>query len=137
MAVGIVRIPRAAAIACVMVATACGDGFSPSMETVAGQYTATTLTVTSGGITTDELARGGSLSLSLAANGTTSGQLVMSDFIESMAGTWLLTGDKVTLPQNIDPLMRDMTFTVTADELRADGMSGGAQVRITLRRTGG
>lgn len=136
MAAGIVRIARLATLPCLIAAAACGDSFSPTMATVAGSYTATTFTRTSGGTVTDELARGGSLVLTLAAGGTTSGQLVMSDFIENMEGTWLLTGDKVTFPQNAEPFMRDMTFTATADELRGDATFGGERVQVTLRRDG-
>ena len=136
MPVGLVRIPRAAALASVVLAAACGDSFSPTIDTVAGTYTATTFTTTVNGTTTDQLARDASLVLTLTAGGSTSGQLVMSDFIESMAGTWLLTGDKVTIDQSADTFVRDMTFTATADELRGDATFGGTRVQVTLRRGG-
>ena len=143
MAVGTVRIPRAAALASVVMAAACGDSFSPTMDTVAGTYTATTLTTTDNGSTTDQLAAGSSLTLSLTTGGAASGQLVVAgagdggaDRVESMAGTWLLTGDKVTLDQSADTFVRDMTFTATADELRGDATFGGTRVQVTLRRGG-
>jgi hypothetical protein len=143
MPVGIVRIARTAALAAVVMAAACGDSFSPTLETVAGTYTATTFTTTANGTTTDQLAAGGSLVLTLAAGGTTSGQLVVpavgdagADFIADMAGTWVLTGDKVTFTQGADTFVRDMTFTATENELRGDETFGGTRVQVTLRRGG-
>ena len=141
MAVGIVRIPRAAALACVALATACGDSFSPTVDTVPGAYTATTFTTTANGATTDQLAAGGRFFMLLAADGTTMGQLVVAgagaggaELVEDMAGTWLLTGDKITLDQSADTFVRDMTFTVTENELRGDATFGGTRIQVRMLR---
>jgi hypothetical protein len=61
-----------------LLAPGCGDDdtpFSPTMESVAGSYQATTLTATQAGLTLDLLTLGSSLSLTLNQNGTTSGRL--------------------------------------------------------------
>ena len=141
MPFGIVRIPRAAPLASLVLAAACGDSFSPTMDTVPGAYTATTFTTTANGATTDQLAAGGRFFMLLAADGTTMGQVVVAgagaggaELVEDMAGTWLLTGDKVTLDQSADTFVRDMTFTVTANELRGDATFGGTRIQVTMQR---
>ncbi len=54
---------------------ACGDdsGTGPSMQSVTGSYTASSFTVTQLGSTTDVLALGASIDVTLNRNGTTTG----------------------------------------------------------------
>lgn len=103
---------------------ACGDdnGVGPepiTQSTVAGSYEATTLDVTIGGETTDELAGEAALSLNLAANGSTSGRLFVpegdedgSDLEASLAGTWTFDDStrEVEFEHEADTFVRDMTF---------------------------
>ncbi len=79
----------------------CGgeDTFSPTVATVAGSYTASSLTLTSSVGTTDLLALGSTVAITLAADGTTSGRLFVpggeddgSDLDVDLAGTWTLSG---------------------------------------------
>jgi len=88
------------------------------MASVAGSYTATTFTVTESGGSADILAAGGSISLTLAAAGTTSGRLFVpgggeggGDFDEDLTGTWTLQDSTVTLDHDADTFLRDMTLT--------------------------
>jgi hypothetical protein len=108
---------RAGVLAAVLVA-ACGDSTAPTMASVAGSYTATTFTVTETGGTTNVLAAGGSISLTLAAAGTTGGRLFVpgggeggGDFDEALTGTWTLQDSTVTLDHDADTFLRDMTLT--------------------------
>jgi hypothetical protein len=94
------------------------------MASVAGSYTATTFTVTGTGGTTNVLAAGGSISLTLAAAGTTSGRLFVpgggegsGDFDEALTGTWTLQDSTVTLDHDADTFLRDMTLTVRGQQL--------------------
>lgn len=121
----------------------CGDSFSPTLDSVAGTYAATRLVTTSTGTATDQLAGGATLTITLAEGGTTTGQLMLpasdvngAGLTASMAGTWSLTGDQVVLTQGADTFVRDLTFTATEDELKADDTFGGTRVEITLRRAG-
>ena len=65
-----------AALAFAMSMAACGNDNSPvSPLTVVGTYTATQLTTTTGGVTTNQLAAGATITLVLGADGTTVGRL--------------------------------------------------------------
>lgn len=119
---------------------ACGDdGFSATIESVAGSYTATTLITTTGGVTTNHLTAGGSLLLTLAPNGTTTGRLFVpggaaggGDLDADMAGTWTLAASVVEFTQGSDTFVRDMAFTASANRLRGQATFGGTLVRVTL-----
>ncbi|HJP56550.1 MAG TPA: hypothetical protein VJ847_05915 [Gemmatimonadales bacterium] len=119
----------------------CGDSFSPTRDSVAGSYTLTRLVTTSTGRATDQLGDGATMTITLAPGGTTTGRLVLpagdvngAGLDASMEGTWSLTGDRVVFTQGADTFIRDLTFTVTADELTADDTFGGTRVEITLTR---
>jgi spore maturation protein SpmB len=70
-------ISRTVAVGTSVMLAACGgdDGFSPTVETVAGSYSATIFTLTTSAGTTNLLAAGALVSVTLAADGTTTGQL--------------------------------------------------------------
>ena len=88
---------------------ACGDddGFTPTEDTVAGTYTATTFIVTNTTPPTDLLALGMTLTLTLTTDGTTTGRLFMPgggdngvDLDEDLTGTWTLSGNRRTYSAN-------------------------------------
>ena len=121
---------------------ACGDdGFSPSIENVAGDYTATSFTTTSGGVTTDLLDDGASLTLTLASNGATTGHLFVpgageggGDLDADLTGTWTLTGSTVAFAQIADTFVRDMPFTAAENRLQGEATFAGTLVRVTLTK---
>jgi hypothetical protein len=123
---------------------ACGEGtpFSPTVETVAGEYHATTLTTTQGTTTVDVLQGGGSLTLTLHADGTTTGRLFApgagetgEDLDVDLAGAWTLTDSTVTFDQpNSDTFIRDMPFTAQRNRLRGEADFGGVAVRVVLTK---
>jgi hypothetical protein len=122
---------------------ACSDSFSPSTDTVAGAYAASELWSTTGGLRTNQIAAGAVLTLTLAPNGTTTGRLFVpsgnedgSDLDVSMAGTWALSGDQVTVTQSVDTFVRDMRFTATKDQLAGDETFSSTRIEVTLRRVG-
>lgn len=127
------------------VLSGCGDDAptSPTPDDVVGAYEATTLTVTEGGTTTDVLAEGGSLEITLDGDGSTSGAFVIPpSFSEtgqeeqaSMEGTWELNGRTVTLDQPADTFVRDASFTFVSGRLEADETFGGATVQVVLVRS--
>jgi hypothetical protein len=53
--VALARASRGVLTAVLLLATACGEGFSPTIDTIAGPYTATQLTLTQNGQTTIDL----------------------------------------------------------------------------------
>ena len=127
---------------------ACGgdggdDPFTPTEETVAGNYSALTFTLTSSLGTVDLLALGSTVTVALAADGTTSGRLFVpggaeggGDLDVDLAGTWTLAGTTVTFNQTADTFIRDVDFTVAPNQLSAEGTFNGDVVQLVLRKSG-
>ena len=101
---------------------------------------ATQFTSTQAGSTTDWLAAGASITTTLNANGTTSGQLVFpGEPTEDLTGTWTLRGSAVRMNHpNADTFLRDMDFQVQGNTLVGDETfsdpDGPVRVRVTLTR---
>lgn len=121
----------------------CGDddNFSPTVETVAGSYTATTFTLEGPGGTADLLALGATVSVNLAENGTTTGTLFIpdgnedgSDLDASLAGTWTLSGNTVSFSQSEDTFIRDVDFAASPNRLTGEGSFDGAIVLLVLTK---
>ncbi len=134
------RFATAATLAALTIC-ACGDSFSPTQSNVAGTYSATRLETVTGGVTTDQLAAGATLTLALAANGSVTGRLFVPNgdegggkLDESMAGTWVLSGGSVTFSQTADTFVRNTTFTATSDKLTGEMTFGGTTVTLTLAK---
>ena len=121
-----------------------GDGtpFSPTVETVAGNYHATTLTATQATGTINLLLNGGALTLSLQEDGTTTGHLFVpgagetgEDIDLDLTGTWTLAGNTVTFAQpNADTFIRDMPFTAEPNRLRGEETFNDVTVRVVLTK---
>ena len=117
-----------------------GDAsFAPSVNNLAGTYTAITFRTTSSGIITDQLATGSSLTITLTANGTTTGRLLVpggaedgGDLDADMAGTWTLMGSTVRFVQTADTFVRDILFTASPNQLVGDAVFDGTRIELTL-----
>jgi hypothetical protein len=146
MTVGAVaRIRATIALTLALALGSCGgeDTFSPTVESVTGSYTASALTLTSSIGTTDLLALGSTVALTLAADGTTSGRLFVpggdddgGDLDVDLAGTWALSGSTVTFNQTGDSFIRDVEFAAGPDQLNGEGEVSGAIIRLALRKAG-
>jgi hypothetical protein len=130
-----------ASLLAVAAVVACSDAFTPNIENVAGTYRLQTLITRDILDTTDWVAAGATLSLTLDANGTTAGHIFApgagaggSDFDADLAGTWNLTGDKVTFTNPADTFLRDMTFTAGENRLSGDQVFGGTRVTAVLAK---
>jgi hypothetical protein len=130
----------ATTVAAVLIA-ACGDSTAPTMSSVSGGYTATSFTVTESGGTTDILATGGSITLTLTAAGATSGRLFVpggaedgSDFDEDLTGTWTLRDSTVTLDHDADTFLRDMSLTVRGQQLIGQETFSDVTVSVVLAK---
>ena len=118
--------------------TACSDPVTP--ESIAGTYEAGTFTL-SGQVSADVLAEGGSLTITLNADGTTSGSLLVPaalnegvDFTADMAGTFSLVGDSLSFSQNADSFVRDMSWTVNGSDIEGSGTFSGTTIVVVLNR---
>lgn len=125
----------------ILALAACDSPFSPTVANVAGDYSVQTLTVTDTSGTTDWLAVGTTWTMSLAANGTTTGHLFIpgageggADLNADMAGTWTLSGDSIQFDQAADSFVRDMSFLALENRLTGDHTFSGARVRLVLTK---
>lgn len=121
---------------------ACESTSGPDRESVAGVYLATTFTTVTNAVSTDRLAAGASLSITLNSDWSTTGQLLVpdgnadgSDFIASMAGTWTLGGTTVTFHQAADTFVREMEFEISGNTLVGDEIFGDTRVVVTLTKS--
>ena len=106
---------------------ACSDSFNPTTENMVGDYSLQLLTTTDTSGTTDWVVVGSTLTISLAANGTTIGHMFVpgaaengGDFNADMAGTWSLRGGVITFSQTADTFVRDMDFSAGQGRLSGD-----------------
>ena len=138
------RTRGGAALLFALAISACGDddeGFSPTVDDVAGSYTATTFTVTRGAAAVDLLGMGASVPATLDPDGTTTGRLLVpgageggGDLDEDLAGTWSLNGNTVTFSQSNSTLISDVDFAVGPNTLTGEGMFQGSLILLVLSR---
>jgi len=139
------RLRRAsAALACAFALTvaACGDNGPsfPTQQSVAGTYMATTFLATTGGVTTNLLTSGASVTLILNADGTTSGRLFVPASVAPqvdapLTGTWtFFSATDIDLSSNSDTFLRDMLFTVTGNTLVGDQTFSATRIQIVLTK---
>jgi hypothetical protein len=127
---------------------ACGGSDEPSTNPIAGNYIATTFVTTGSSGQRNEIAAGSTLTITLAANGTTTGHLHVAAsgsnpvLDADMAGTWTATDNHVvTFTQSADTFVRNMDFTWSTDIngisiLTGDQVFSGTRIQITLSRGG-
>jgi hypothetical protein len=117
----------------------CSDTLT--VDDLAGSYSATTFTTREAGATTDWLAAGAFINLTLTATGNTTGRVFVpggnedgSDFDADLTGTWALAGSQVTFQHSADTFLRDMSFAVDAGRLTGEATFSGVTVRVVLER---
>ncbi len=125
------------------VVVACSvDPFVPTVERVAGDYTAHFLMTNDSSAAVDWIARGATLTLGLAHDGTTSGHLFVpgggeggTDVSADMAGVWLLVGGTISFGQTADTFVRNIDFVPSPDRLSGDHtFADGRRVRVVLTK---
>jgi len=123
----------------IVLAAACGDD-PVSPDSIAGTYVATTFTL-SGDISADVLDEGGSLTITLNADSTTSGNLFVpaavtdgEELNESMVGTYSVVSDTLTFNQAADTFVRDCSWIIEGSRLSASEEFSGVTITIVLAR---
>jgi hypothetical protein len=138
-------LARRALLALAVGAMACGDddSFSPTVETVAGSYTATTFTLSSAVGNINLLGGGATVTLDLASDGGTTGRLFVpdgnldgSDLDEDLTGTWSLTDSTVTFDQTAATFIPDIDFIASSNRLTGEGTFTGGTLRLVLTKEG-
>lgn len=120
-------------VLCTSVA-ACSDPVAPTMDSVAGSYTATSFQAEGENI----LAAGGSLTLVLTTTGQVSGQFSLPASVggpldADMAGTYELDGRDIDLDQEADTFVRDADWSWNDGVLT--GSYGTGPDAVTVRMT--
>ena len=126
-------------------ALACGSSDEPASTPLAGSYVATTFLTTGSSGQRNEIAAGSTLTLNLAANGTTTGHLHVAAsgsnpvLDADMAGTWSANGNIIDITQAADTFVRDMLFTWGTNiqgiaTLTGDQVFSGTRIQILLTR---
>ena len=133
------RVTAALAMAMSVSVAACGSDDSVSPMSVVGSYTATQLTTTTGGVTTNQLAAGASVTLVLSADGTTVGRLFVPASTApavdvALNGTWNFSNGDVDLTSSADTFLRDMLFDVSGNTLVGDQTFGATRIQIVLTK---
>ena len=119
---------------------ACGGGFEPNSDNVLGTYNAQTFETDSAGATTDWLAHGAQLQITLVTHGVAQGLLVWPDtaggpiLLADLAGTWTLTGDTIHIENSVDTFVRDMGWAAGENRLTGDHTFGGTRIRVVLTK---
>lgn len=127
-------------------ALGCGGSDEPASTPLAGSYVATTFLTTGSSGQRNEIAAGSTLTLNLAANGTTTGHLHVAAsgsnpvLDADMAGTWSASGNIIDIAQAADTFVRDMLFTWGTNiqgiaTLTGDQVFNGTRIQILLTRT--
>ena len=109
----------------------------------AGVYTAIILYSTSAADPSIKQPNSGTLTITLAADGTTTGHLHLDPFNgksavdADMAGTWTQSGNTITFDQAADTFVRNMTFAIdqindNVWSLVADDVYAGTRFNVTL-----
>ncbi len=113
----------------------------PDREEVAGTYTATQFSITTGSGSEDLLDLGGSVTLTLDADGTSTGTFASPAiggdpaFVADLEGTWDITiGGFIQLEHDDDTVLRDVLFEYDNGELVASEVFTSGVVDIVLRR---
>jgi hypothetical protein len=122
----------------------CGSD-TPGTDIFAGPYVATSfITTATGAQPRNELQAGSTLSLILNSNGSTTGHLHVAAsgsnpvFDADMAGTWMQSGNTITILQSADTFVRDMNFAATIGNtvtLVGDQTFSGTRIQLTLTRS--
>jgi hypothetical protein len=122
---------------------ACGDNPNdPTPQAVAGSYAATVFSVSQGSTIFNLLDAGAVIEMTLSPQGQTTGRFVTpAAFSESgrieednLAGTWVLTGNKVRFSHAADTYLRDTEFSVEGNTLVSELRNGGTTIRTVLTR---
>ena len=121
----------------------CGEITSLSEDGPVGSYTAIILVMTQNSVPTNVLAGGGSFTMTLAPDGTTSGRLHIIGSTAypavdaDMAGTWTRNGDEIDFNQASNTFVNQMTFRIeqisdTVWSLVGDQVVNGTRINVTL-----
>jgi len=132
------------AVAALCALASCSTDTTLSVADIAGVYSASSFSTGPeplGVPITNILNNGGTFSITLNTDGTTTGTLVIPSTVNggfpstiSMAGTFTLDGTTVTFDQAADSFVRDMSFEADGHLLHGSQSFSGIIVTVTLTK---
>ena len=132
---------RLSAASLVLALFGCGDAAGPTAHSVGGSYRATSFLVTGADGSTDYLAAGATLFLTLRPAGqVVEGRLTIPEALGGplevdLSGTFVLDGEWVRIRNASDTFVRSVPWRIGDGTLTAaDEAGGGARVSATLTR---
>jgi hypothetical protein len=124
-------------------ASACAEDPNVPPAGVPGSYHATSFTLSSGGPAVNLLALGASFTMTLGADHTTTGRLIIPPSVtggenidQDLTGSWRQSNDTVYFDHPADTFVRDIPFLVRGGSLSGEWASPGGQLVITLSKYG-
>lgn len=110
---------------------------------VAGSYVAVRFIFSDGLEETDVLEAGGDITMTLTADGTSSGTLFVPaaltedqmDFTADLTGTFTITDDIIHFTQAADTFVRDSNWVLDGNRLSGGGVFSGTTIFVELFRT--
>ena len=115
------------------------DQFELTMALVSGFYIGTTMDREEGGVVVDMVIEGAELGMTLTSEGQTLGRLFIparitggEDEEYDLTGTWQLNGTTVTVDQEADTFLRDMSFEVAVGDKFMSGEETFGPVKMTV-----
>lgn len=130
------RTVRSTALALFVLLAACDDPVMLTLDLVAGTYVATELTANGD----DIIAAGGTLTMTLASDGTVTGDFTLpaaapgGPFNADLAGTYGVSGEGVTFTQAADTFIRDATWTWDDGVLSGEWSQGTGSASVRMVR---
>ena len=137
------RLRRLALAPALLLAASCENSVSIEPDELAGNYTATSFIVTqSGQQPVNVLASGGSLTVNIAADSSTTGTLSLpAGFLGGPGGTASMSGKIMRLPdgnfqfqQSENTFVRQLVWQQFTDALVSTSFLANTQFQITLRK---
>jgi hypothetical protein len=124
-----------------LVLASCGDDVATPAD-LAGTYNATLFETTVGGNTTDHLATGASITVTLVADLTVTGRLFApggnedgTDLDADLTGTWTLLRNSLRMDSEADTFVRGVDWVVVPGGiLTATGVFDDVTVEVVLER---
>ena len=127
------RLARLGLLLTTAAALACNDAPTrPSQPRLEGTYTATVFTATTPDTTFDLLADGGSLTLAINEDGTTTGAQIFGGTSTDLAGQWDTAAGSLHLHLATPGLLILTPFAVRPNRLQADTVINSFAFHITL-----
>lgn len=118
-----------------LMTAACDDPIALTLDLVAGTYVATEFEADGD----DILAAGGTLSMTLASDGSVTGELDLPSgaggpFTADLAGSFSVSGQNVGFSQSADTFIRDATWTWDDGRLSGVWSNSSSTVSVEMQR---